>query len=161
MTCQIWRPSLLKDIVALETVRLQNSYLTTTADRAIKRIVLLPLMMIYERVDICFFVRSIKTPNNSFNNLSFVEFNSGFIRLATRQKLKHSFAPKSNSHRHYYFLRLVRLWNALPAINLNQSYKSITRDVKETLIDHFIDKFETSNPCSFYYCCPCNKCIIK
>ena len=41
---------------------------------------LLPLSMLYELNDICFFVKSLKNPHSSFNILDFVKFPNACMR---------------------------------------------------------------------------------
>ncbi len=164
----IWRPLLTKDIIALETVPrratkfILNSYDTDYKDRVIK-FQLLPLMMVYELADIIiwFFTKSLKQPNDSFNITSYVEFCCGKTRSNSKRKLKHTNIPTSNTQRHLFFNRIVRLWNSLPQIDLGQTYHTIKQKVKYIFLDHFMLNFEPSNPCPYHYTCPCSNCIIS
>ena len=71
---QIWRPLHLKDINPIESVQrratkyILNDYISDYRSRLVK-LNLLPLTMLLEFNDICFFIQSIKhiSPSNSFN----------------------------------------------------------------------------------------------
>ena len=68
---------------------------------------LLPLMMLYELNDTMFFITNVRSPSESFNILQFVAFSTTNTRSGT-SKLFHT-RPLTNSHRHFYFQRLVKL----------------------------------------------------
>ena len=78
----IWRPHLLKDIKAIETIQrratkyILNDYCSCYKTRLIS-LHLLPLMVQFEINDILLFITCIKNPTASFDNISrFVSFSS-------------------------------------------------------------------------------------
>ena len=158
----IWRPHLLKDIVLLETVQrratkwILNDYNSDYKTRLIA-LHLLPLMMVYEVNDLSFCLKSLQSPSLSFNILDYISFSSSSTR-SFGKKLRHHF-PHTNKSRHFYFSRLPRLWNSLPFVDLNCSFSQTIMYLKTYFWSHFITHFDSSNPCSFHYQCPCNKCI--
>ncbi len=101
---------------------------------------ILPLMMLYE---LMFFVCNLKEPSNSFNIMKFISFNKSSTRSSSG-KLVHSITS-INSQRHFYFNRLIRLWNALPIINLSQSANTIRSKIKGYLWSIFIKQFNPNN----------------
>ena len=81
----LWRPYLIKDILNLERIQRRASkyilgdYTSDYKTRLIK-LNLLPLMYIYELLDILVFIKSCKSPINSFNIFQYVTFNNSFTR---------------------------------------------------------------------------------
>jgi len=65
---------------------------------------LLPLSMLYELNDICFFVKSLKNPHSSFNILDFVKFSHNSTRSGSTHKLVLPLV-KSTRHKNLYFCR--------------------------------------------------------
>ena len=116
----LWRPHLLKDIELLEKVQrlatkfVLNDYTSDYKTRLIQ-LGMLPLMYIYEIADILFFIKSLKTPTDKFNILNYVNFNTG-----STTKLHHK-TSHTNAAMNSYFVRIPRLWNSLPIIDLTQS----------------------------------------
>jgi len=159
---QIWRPHLLKDILALEQIQrratkyILNDYSSDYRSRLV-HLNILPLMMQLELHDIMFFVRCLKGPTDAFNIYDHVTFCTSSTRSSTHLKLQHTLS-RTNSARHFYFNRIPRLWNTLPTIDLDQSTTSIKRKVWQFLWDHFMRTFKSDNPCSFHLLCPCSKC---
>ena len=119
---------------------------------------LLPLMYFYEMQDILFFVKSLQDPDDNLNVHSFVSF-SRSSRSSRTNKLSHKLCH-TTSYRHFYFNRLVRLWNTIPAgtIDLSLSYTSIKKSLKHFFWDHFVRNFNSEYPCSFHVMCPCSNC---
>ena len=66
----------------------------------------------------------------------------------------------SNSSRHFYFCRLLRLWNAFPHINVNLPLPTIKKSLYKFLWHHFINNFDSCHVCTYHFCCPCSKCIV-
>ena len=103
----IWHPHLLTDIRALENVQrratkfILNDHLTDYRQRLVS-LNLLPLMMIFEIIDIIFFIKCLKQPSKRFNILSFVTFCSSQTRSSTYFKPRHLLSRK-NYTRHFYF----------------------------------------------------------
>ena len=138
--CQLWQPSLIKDIKQLETIQhratkfiLSNSGCKLSYKERLLKLDMLPLMYFFDLQDILFFLQS---PPDSFDVLQFVAFSDKFTRSASTGKLKYTYHHSSTSC-HFYFNRLVRLWNKLPTLDLNLPFFSI----KYFLLNHFRDHF--------------------
>ena len=124
---------------------------------SLTKLKLLPLMMIYEPNDILFFVSNYKEPTNSFNIMDFVGFNNSHTRSGFC-KLTHS-QSSNNQNRHFYFNRLIRLWNSLSVLNVFLSKDTLMSQLKNFLWLVFISKFTTSIPCTYHFVYPCNRCL--
>ena len=158
---QLWRPMHIKDIRKLEQMQRratkfilgdwQNDY----KSRLLK-LEILPLMMLYELNDIMFFITNMRSPSESYDILQHVAFSSSNTRSCS-SKLIHR-RPVTNFHRHFYYQRLVKLWNALPTIDLTLSTNNLRRKVKNFLWSVFVNKFNSDNACTFHFVCPCNNC---
>ena len=77
----------------------------------------------YDLGDILFFIKSVKTPNNSFDIINYVSF----VRGATRSsdtKLVHRTTDNCITCNSYFY-RIPRLWNALPEIDLTLSINTM------------------------------------
>ena len=161
---QIWRPHLIKDIALIESVQrratkwILNDYSSDYRSRLVT-LELLPLMMTYEINDVVFFMKSVQSRNPSFDILQHVSFSSSCTRSNGR-KLSHSYT-KQNLSRHFYFNRLPRLWNKLidQANILDCSLTSAKRRLVDLMWQTFLDKFQSSNFCTFHFLCPCSRCI--
>ena len=159
---QVWRPHLIKDILALERVQrhatkfILNDYSMDYKNRLLD-LHILPLMYIYEINDIMFFVKSYKKPLPHFDIRDFITFSTQSTRSASFLKLVHLRSQISDVY-HFYFARLVRLWNSLPAIDITLPDHTIKRKITDCLWVNFKAKFESSLPCSFHFLCPCNRC---
>ena len=76
---QVWRLFMLKDILLLERVQRRatkfvlNDYQTDYKTR-LTSLKLLPLMMVYEMLDITFFIMSLNNPTKSFDINGYIEF---------------------------------------------------------------------------------------
>ena len=160
---QIWRPVLIKDINLIESIQrhatkyILNDY-TSDYKARLTKLHLLPLSMLFELHDICFFIKSLKSDaNSSFNIVNFVSFNTNQTRSGSHMKLVQPLSKHSRD-KQFYFNRLPSLWNSLPAIDLTLSYKLIKHRLKVTLWNHFLANFNPESTCSFHYSCPCSKC---
>ena len=159
---QLWRPHLIHDITTLERIQrratkfILNNYSMDYKNR-LQYLRLLPLMYVYELNDLIFFVKSYKAPSSHFDIRKYISFASHSTRSSSYFKLVHMRSNTSVTH-HFYFARLVRLWNSLPAIDIALPVQTI----KLKLINHFwssfMAKFDSNQPCSFHYMCPCNRC---
>ena len=161
---QLWRPNIIKDIKRLETIQrratkfIMSNTSTSYRDR-LQFLYILPLMYWLEIQDIMFLVKCLKEPSDNFNIFSYVYFSSGTTRSVASRKLIHNFT-KFCSSRHFYFNRIVRLWNALPllismipSLQLNIIFIHISGVT-------FLAHFDSDNVCSFHFLCPCNRCFI-
>ena len=159
----IWRPRFIKDIIALERIQRRatkfvlSDYHSDYKTRLIK-LKLLPLMAWFEYIDIMFFITSLHHRSDRFDILRYVTITSHCTRSSDKVTLQHTFSRSCLSH-HFYFNRLPRLWNALPFIDINNPINSIRRVVKRILWSNFLNNFKSDDPCSYHYCCPCNKCV--
>ena len=105
-------------------------------------------------------VHSLKYPDASFDITSYIKFSSLNTRSNSKAKLLFHYAP-SNASRHYYFNRIPRLWNALPPIDLTQSFSTIKMKIREILWSHFLDHFDPDDYCTYHVICPCLHCHIN
>ena len=118
---------------------------------------LIPLMFLYELFDVLFFIKCPKFPDPSFVVKKYVTSSSFPTRSGSTAKLVHKHNSTSLLH-HSYFCRLVRIWNALPPINLSLSFLSLKLQIKQFFWTIFLTRFDPSIPCSYHFICPCNKC---
>ena len=72
-------------------------------------------------------------------------------------KLVHLRSQISDAH-HFYFARLVRLWNSLPVIDITLPDHIIKSKITDHLWVNFRANFDSNLPCSFHLLCPCNRC---
>ena len=156
---QVWRPRRTKDIATLQRVQhratkyILHNYVTDYRTR-LTSLQLLPLMCWLEVLDILFLVKFLQDKNNTITIFKFISF----VECSMRAGLKHNYCRASIS-RHFYFNRVVLLWNSLPVIDLNQSFSSIKCLVLAHLWNHFHKFFDGSNHCKLSYLCPCSKCF--
>ena len=159
---QLWRPRLIKDINRLENVqRRATKYIlqdyTSDYKTRLLSLELLPLMLWFELQDVLFLVKCIKEPMDNVNIFNYVEFVSTNTRAASSNKLKHKRCHFSSTH-HFYFNRIVRVWNSFPYIDLSLSFQCIKKHLLDHLWYHFQLKFNPDRTCSFHLTCPCSKC---
>ena len=159
---QVWRPHYLKDINLLEQIQrratkyILNDFHSDYRTRLIS-LHFFPLMYTYELLDILFLVRSLQCPDPSFPISEFISFSSSSTRAGHSLKFIHQFSHTHLSN-HSYFKRIVRLWNALPPIDLQLSLNTIKIHLKKFMWSHFLDNFDPDIPCSYHFLCPCTKC---
>ena len=161
---QVWSPMYLKDIRVLELVQrratkyiLSNSHLSYK-DRLIN-LNLLPLMYWYDLQDILFLLKCILHPPDNFNIFNYVNFSDTSTRTAGQGKLKYVY-KRLSSTRHFYFNRVVRLWNSLPFLDLSLSFNSLKYIIYNHLWNHFLINFDNANLCTYHYVCPCGNCHL-
>ena len=159
---QLWRPQLLKDIQSLERIQrratkfILNNYSLPYKLR-LEQLHLLPLMYIFELNDLMFFVKSLQSPDPYFDVRQFVQFASNNTRSAAAHKLVQCLSHTS-LHHHFYFTRIVRLWNYLPVINISLPPQNIKNQLVKYLWQNFLAKFSFDFPCTFHLLCPCYRC---
>ena len=163
--CQLWRPHLFKDISAIEKVQrratkfiLGNS-LIPYKDR-LTTLGLLPLSLWLELQDVLFMVKCLQTQTSGFNILEYVSFSTNATRAAANNKLAYKLNRTSVSH-HFYFNRIVRLWNSLPNIDLSRPFTAIKSQLTQYFTAHFTNKFDQYSLCSYNVCCPCSNCHLS
>ena len=160
---QVWRPSLIRDIVNLERIQRRASkfilsdYKSTYKDRLIQ-LNLLPLAMYLEYLDISFMFRCYKDSGSNFDLSSYISFVHSKSRATNLNKLKHN-TPHSTLSSRLYFNRLPRLWNKLPAFDLSLSIDTLCIKLKKFLWSYFLEHFDGNYPCTFSFMCICNKCL--
>ena len=157
----LWRPYLIKDIERIQrraSKYILGDYTSDYKTRLIK-LNLLPLMYIYELLDILFFIKSYKSPINSFNIFQYVTFNNSFTR--SRDKKLIHIASNNLVNSNSYFCRISRLWNALPVIDITSSLTAIKSKLLSFLWNHFLLNFSSNSNCSLHFLCPCNKCSLS
>ena len=161
---QIWHPHQFKYITMLENVQrrctkyITNDYTSDYKSR-LQQINLLPLMYWYDLLDLLFFVKCLKTPPDNFSITDHVQFISSSTRNGYNHKLQFKYTRTSAS-RHFYFNRIVRLWNAMPTINTELPFDSIKSFMISTMRAKFINTFDPSNTCTFHFVCPCSNCHL-
>ena len=135
---QLWRPCLIKDIELLERVQrratkfITGNYEVSYKDRLLS-LGLLPLMYWFELLDIMFLVHTLKNPPDNFDIYDHITFTNSDKR-STRSSAAHHLQSKhcrTSYGRHFYFNRIVRLWNAVPPIDLSLSEYTIKRHLMD------------------------------
>ena len=159
---QVWSPMYIKDIKRLETVQRRASkfilsYQPLNYKERLISLDLLPLMYWFDLQDVLFLVKCLKNPPDNFKVLDFVTFCDSNTRSCSNGKLKYSF-KRGSATRHYYFNRVVRLWNQLPSIDLSLSYHSIQLSISKYMWSHFLRHFDPDSICTYHFVCPCNNC---
>ena len=93
--------------------------------------------------------------SDSMNIYKYITFVSSSTRSSTSSHLVHN-SSRTSATWHFYFNRVVLLWNVMPStcIDLSLSIPTIKHQLILHLWNHFIQKRD--NPCSFHYICPCN-----
>ena len=107
--------------------------------------------------DILFLVKSLKSPTPAFNIYNYVTFNTSTTRSRIFNKLIHNFTPTSHAH-HFYFNRIVRLWNSLPYIDLSLTINTVKSNLHDFFWNNFVAHFDSDNTHTFHYQCPCYHC---
>lgn len=103
----VWKPYLLKDITLLESVQRRTTKWIHNSNYKLRleKLHLLPLMMILELNDLPFFLKSLVSPSDAFDNRQFINFSPS--NRSSAMKLLHHFS-KTNFFRNFYFFRLPR-----------------------------------------------------
>ena len=148
----LWRPHRLGDIKKLEQVQrratkyILSDYTSDYKTRLVK-LDLLPLMHQLELADIMFCVKSLQNPSPAFNILDYIKFSNSSTRSGSASKLVHV-RSANNTGRHSYFLRLPRLWNSLPPIDLSTPTIAIKSAIVSHFHHHFQQKFDHNIVCT-------------
>lgn len=101
-------------------------------------------------------VGSAETYNfSTFDRLKFVHSSSRSNLNKLRYKNQHT-----SVYYHFYFTRIVHLWNSLPPTDLSQSIVFLKPTIKNYLWNQFITNFKSNKACSFPCKCPCSSCHI-
>ena len=118
---------------------------------------LLPLMYIYELNDLMFLIKSLNTPTENFDIKDFISLNTSNTRSGSHLKLCHPRAQSTNHH-HFYFNRIVRLWNHMPVIDISLPSHVIKQNLTKYLWNHFTANFNSDQSCTYHYLCLCYRC---
>ena len=130
---QLWRPRLIKDITSLENIQrrsskyIPNNYTMDYKQRLIT-LDILPLMYHYELQDLLYLIKQLKQPQ-IYKYVPFALFKTSFSQ---HHKLSASFS-RTSSVKHFYFHRIVTLWNSLPHIDLDQPLITIKHQIQTYL----------------------------
>ena len=115
----VWRPSLLKDIKALELFQRATKYIVDARHLSYKsRLLKLNLLLLMYRLElhnIMFFVHCCKNLGTHLNIKEYVgstHDNTATTRSHSSFKLKHTLS-KTSLQRHIYVNRIPRFWNRL------------------------------------------------
>ena len=163
--CQLWHPILFKDIRNIERVQRRATKFILQDYRSnykarLTSLLLLPVSMWFELQDILFLVKCLKHPPDNFNILDYISFTTTTTRSSSRNNLAVKYR-RTNAGRHFYFNRIVRLWNSLPQINLDSSLPSIKNHLTNFLWNHFQSNFTQDNYCTYHFRCPCSDCHLS
>lgn len=158
---QLWRPRLIKHIIMLENIqRRATKYITHdfTSDykSRLHKLDLLPLMYWYELQDVLFLIKCFQSEPDNLNIYDHIKF----VKSTTRRShgmLQYTHTRTSLA-RHSYFIRVVKLWNALQPLNMKLPFTTLKHQVINLLWSHFTTHFDPNNPCSFHFLCPCSHC---
>ena len=161
---QLWRPHLLKDVKNLERVQrratkfilqdFSSDYKSTLISLG-----LLPVSMWLELQDIILFLKCLRCPPDNLCILDYVSFSTTNTRSSIKGKLVFHY-KRTSVGRHYYINHLVRLWNALPEVNLEKSVVVLKMQLLEFLWDSFFLHFDSAIPCTYHFKCPCSNCHL-
>ena len=155
---------MLKDIQKIERVQRRatkyvlNDYENDYKQRLIK-LHLLPIMYFYELQDIMYLVKCIKHPPDNFELMDYITFATSNTRFGTSNKLKYNFR-RTVSTKHFYFNRIVKLWNFVPPIDTSLTFHSIKSNVFKFFWSYFLANFDPEKVCSYHVLCPCSKSVV-
>ena len=159
----IWRPNLVKDSSALEHLqRRASKYILnypTDMDYKMRllNLKLLPITLFLEVQDILLFVKLIFDPPDNFSISDYIIFLDSSSRSSSQGKIRSALPlPKSSLSNHFYFNRIVRIWNSLPLIDLDSPFSSIKKQIYSIYWDYFITSYSLDNSCSWYRVCLCS-----
>ena len=111
-----------------------------------------------------FFFGLLKNPPDNFILSEYIHFAQSSTRSSSTGKITASSpcTPRLNvnSTRHFYFNRIIKIWNSLPPLDLDCPMSSLKSRLKDLYWDYFIDHFCVDSPCSWYRVCPCNNCAL-
>lgn len=159
---QLWRPQYAKDVRLIERIQRRatkyvlNDFSLDYKSRLL-RLKLLPLTYWWELQDLTFLVSCLKSPPDNIDIFKFISFSEGCTRSSTTRKLKVNFTRTSRS-RHFYYNRVVKLWNVIPQIDLSHSFPYIKMYLKSIFWSHFVANYNTNNSCTLHFVCLCSNC---
>ena len=119
---------------------------------------LLPLMYWLEIQDVGFPSSvAYKTPCRTSTSLTMCPLVTSMHPCIHLKRSKTKLTSRCSTTSHFYFNRVVKLWNKLPIV-LSESYTKNKHDICVFLWDHFIKNFNSDIPCSYHFLCPCSSC---
>lgn len=99
--------------------------------------------------DVLYLVKCLKYPSDNLNIFEHISITGSETRSFIVHKLQYKNCWTLYDC-HFYFNQVVRLWNALSAINLPQPITTIKHhQYKQQLWNHLIDHFHPDTTCSF------------
>ena len=105
-----------------------------------------------------FFVKCLKEQPHNFGVLiNYVTFANSQTPFSSASKLNVNHC-RTSSACHFYFNRIVHLWNVNPNIDTSLPFCSINRYMYSFLWKHFLENFDQNNPCTFNFVCACASC---
>ena len=127
------------------------------------KIHILPLTLWMELQAILLFNNVLKNHPDNFNLFDFVSFGTTSTRSSSSSKLVPTSLciPWLNATRHFYFGRIVRVWNSLPLFDIQNSYK-VLKNFSTLYIywNYFVNNYNPDAPCTWYKACPCCQCAF-
>ena len=117
---------------------------------------LLPVMYLFELQDLLFVIKCLIKPTENFDVKKFLSFSTSITRSGTQQKLVFNHV-RTNTVRHFFFHRVVKLWNSIPLVDLSLSFETVKATLYNHFWSHFITNFDSSDICSNPIVCPCTK----
>ena len=162
---QLWRPYQIKDIIILENVQhratkfITNDYIFNYKSRLLQLHRLL-LIYQYELQDLLYLIKCLQNQPDNINIHDHIKFVTSSTRR-NNQMLRYNYARTSIT-RHSFFNRVVRLWNALQPINIEQPFTTIKCQIIETFWSKFTQTFKslTNNACTYHFIGPCPQCRL-
>ena len=93
-------------------------------------------------------------PPDNFSISDYIIFLDSSTRSSSQGKIRSALPlPKSSLSNHFYFNRIVRIWNSLPLIDLDSPFSSIKKQIYSIYWDYFITSYSLDNSCSWYCVC--------
>ena len=87
-----------------------------------------------------------------------ISLSSSSTRASSTISLRHNFSCSSTT-RHFYFNRVVHLWNALSTLDHpSRAFNSIKKYITNILWNHFLTNFDPDSPCIFHFICSGESC---
>ena len=103
-----------------------------------------------------------KYPEEHFNIFFFGKFTTNRTRSSSNCKLKCILPQSSNNHLNFvFFNHVVKLWNALPIIDLHLSINILKHNLRTFFWNYFIDHFNPHLVCTWHLICPCSSCFTN
>ena len=161
---QLWRPKLHRDIIKIEKIqRRATKFILNSSSADYKsRLIqtnLLPVMYWFELQDLLFVIKCLKKPTENFDIKKFLSFSTSITRSGTQHKLVFNHV-RTNTVRHFFFHRVVKLWNSIPLVDLSLSFETLKTTLYNHFWSHFITNFDPSDICSYHIICPCTSSLV-